>query len=232
MTKKFIKDLGKVVGMDLRRYNRERDTFKDLYRKYQDYTMIPEDVFVSNLELSTTFFNVPGDVVECGVWRGGMIAAIAEVSGNDRRVHLFDSFEGLPQAKEIDGKEALQWQADKTSPFYYNNCNADESFAIQALKLANHNNFKIYKGWFQDTLHTYEGNNIAILRLDGDWYDSVKGCLEKLYPLVSEGGVIIIDDYYTWDGCSKAVHDYLSEIKSASRVYQWRNQVAYIIKKS
>jgi O-methyltransferase len=232
MTKKFIKDLGKAVGMDLRRYNRETDTFKSLYRKYQGYTMIPEDVFVSNLELSTKFFNVPGDVVECGVWRGGLIAAIAEVSGHDRRVHLFDSFEGLPQAKEIDGKEALLWQADKTSPFYFDNCNADESFAIQALKLANHNNFKIYKGWFQDTLHTYEGNNIAILRLDGDWYDSVKVCLEKLYPLVSEGGVIIIDDYYTWDGCSKATHDYLSEVRSASRVYQWRNQVAYIIKKS
>lgn len=232
MTKKFIKDLGKAVGMDLRRYNRETDTFKSLYQKYQEYTMIPEDVFVSNLELSSKFFNVQGDVVECGVWRGGMIAAIAELGGNTRRVHLFDSFEGLPEAKEIDGKEALQWQANKTSPHYYNNCYADESFALNALKLAAHTNFQIYKGWFQNTLSKYQGNPIAILRLDGDWYDSVKVCLEKLYPFVSEGGLIIIDDYYTWDGCSKAVHDYLSEIKSASRVYQWRNQVAYIIKKS
>ncbi|MBX2917510.1 MAG: class I SAM-dependent methyltransferase [Cyclobacteriaceae bacterium] len=232
MTKKLIKGLGKAVGVDVRRYNRETDTFKSLHRKYHDYTMIPEDAFVCNLQLCTKFFTVPGDVVECGVWRGGMIAAIAELSGNTRRVHLFDSFEGLPEAKEIDGKEALQWQANKTSPHYYNNCYADESFALNALKLAAHTNFQIYKGWFQNTLSTYQGNPIAILRLDGDWYDSVKVCLEKLYPLVSEGGLIIIDDYYTWDGCSKAIHDYLSEIKSASRVFQWNNQVGYIIKKS
>ena len=78
-----------------------------------------------------------------------------------------------------------------------------------------------------------EEKEIAILRLDGDWDAySVKECLVKLFPLVSENGLVIIDDYYTWDGCSKAVHDYLSEVKSPSRVFQWKNQVAYIIRKS
>ena len=55
-------------------------------------------------------------------------------------------------------------------------------------------------------------------------------CLEALFPLVTQGGLVIIDDYYTWDGCAKAVHDYLSSIKSACRIRQFMNDVAYITK--
>lgn len=232
MTKQFLKRILRLGGIDLKRYDKSVNYYMSLYEKYKEFTMIPLGVFVSNIELSSRFLGVEGDVVECGVWRGGMIAAIAELAGKDRMIHLFDSFEGLPPAKEIDGKRALQWQTDTTSPGYYNNCATDESFAIEALKKANHDNYHMYKGWFQNTLTSYKGNKISILRLDGDWYDSVKVCLEKLFPHVTEGGAIIIDDYYTWDGCAKAVHDYLSEIKSPSRVHQWNNQVAYVIKKS
>ena len=104
------------------------------------------------------FLKREGDVVECGVWRGGMIAAIAELTTNNRTVHLFDSFEGLPPAQAIDGKEALNWQSDTTSPNYYDNCTAEESFAIDALSKAGHDNYRIYKkGWFQNTLSSYGG---------------------------------------------------------------------------
>jgi O-methyltransferase len=232
MAMQFIKKIVRLGGIDLKRYNKALAHYKNLYNKYKDFTMIPEEAFVSNLELCTKFLKVEGDIVECGVWRGGMIAAIAELTEKNKTVHLFDSFEGLPPAQEIDGKEALNWQADSMSLGYHNNCSAEESFVISALRKANHENYQLYKGWFQDTLPTYKGNKIAILRLDGDWYDSVKECLLKLFPLVTESGVVIIDDYYTWDGCAKAVHDYLSEIKSPSRVYQWNNQVAYILKKN
>ena len=232
MAKQFIKKVAQLGGIDLKRYNRSLDYYNNLYNKYMYFTMIPKDAFVNNLELCSHFLNVEGDIVECGVWRGGMIAAMAELAGKKREIHLFDSFEGLPPAQQIDGKEALAWQADTTSPGYHHNCTADESFAIAALKKAEHDNYQLYKGWFQTTLHIYKGNKIAILRLDGDWYDSVKECLVKLFPLVVEGGAVIIDDYYTWDGCAKAVHDYLSEVKSPARVHQWNNQVAYIIKKN
>lgn len=231
MAKRLIKKIARLGGIDISRYNRARDFYRTLYAKYQSFTMIPEENFISNLELSSNFLDVEGDIVECGVWRGGMTAALAELANAKKRIHLFDSFEGLPPAKEIDGKEAVAWQQDTKASTYYDNCTADESFAIDAMKKSGVPDYRLYKGWFQDTLSQYEGGPIAILRLDGDWYDSVKVCLDKLYPLVTEGGVIIVDDYYTWDGCTKAVHDYLAEHKSPARIYQWNNQVAYIVKK-
>jgi O-methyltransferase len=157
---------------------------------------------------------------------------MAELLGKSRKVHLFDSFEGLPQVKEIDGRDAIAWQENQNSEGYHDNCTADQSFAMEAMLLARHTNYKIYKGWFENTLSGIQTSSIAILRLDGDWYDSVKICLEKLYPMVVDSGLIIIDDYYAWDGCARAVHDYLSEIKSPSRLRQWNNGVAYLIKKS
>lgn len=229
MAKGLIKKIARLGGVDLTRYNRIQDTYRSLYKKYQSFTMIPEDIFINNLELSNQFLHLNGDIVECGVWRGGMTAALAEVAGTKRKIHLFDSFEGLPPAQEIDGADALAWQKNTNSDSFFDNCTADESFAMEAMKKSGAI-YRLYKGWFQNTLDQYEGTPIAILRLDGDWYESVKVCLDKLYPLVTKGGVVIIDDYYTWAGCARAVHDYLAETKSESRLYQWRNTVAYLIK--
>ena len=147
-------------------------------------------------------------------------------------MHLFDSFEGLPPAKEIDGVAALTWQHDTQSDNYHSNCSADESFVIEAMRLASHPHYRLYKGWFEDTLSGYPKHSIGILRLDGDWYDSTLACLKALFPLVENGGIIILDDYYTWDGCARAVHDYLSQVKSTSRIYQWNDQVPYIQKRN
>ncbi|HEY4797855.1 MAG TPA: TylF/MycF/NovP-related O-methyltransferase, partial [Bacteroidia bacterium] len=71
---------------------------------------------------------------------------------------------------------------------------------------------------------------ISILRLDGDWYDSTMDCLTNLYDEVQVGGVIIIDDYYTWDGCSRAVHDFLSKRNLVVKVKQNESGVCYIVK--
>ena len=232
MAKRIVKKLAGLAGLNISRYNKARDQYQLLFNKFKEYTMIPEENFITNLELCDHFSSVEGDIVECGVWRGGMIAAITDLTKSKKRAHLFDSFEGLPPAQEIDGKEAINWQQNTKGETYYDNCAADESFAINAMKSSGSDNYKLYKGWFENTLNQYEGNPISVLRLDGDWYDSIKVCLNSLYPFVTEGGIIILDDYYTWDGCTKAVHDYLSEIKSSAKVYQWNNQVAYIIKRS
>ena len=231
MAKRAIKSILNSMGMDIARYNKAKSTYVKMYQKYRDFTMVPEATFVSNLELASNYKHVFGDFVECGVWRGGMAAAIAELVGKDKTVHLFDSFEGLPEAQEIDGSAAIQWQNNKTSDDYYDNCTADESFAVKAMTMAGNVNYKLYKGWFNETLDGYPGAPISILRLDGDWYESIKICLEKLFPFVSEGGLVILDDYYTWDGCSKAVHEYLGSSGTASRILQWNNGVAYIVKK-
>lgn len=232
MNRKIIKKIVQLGGIDVRRYDKTGRLHHKLYNKFRNYTMIQEDLFVANLDLASRYLNVSGDIVECGVWRGGMVAAIAEIAGPSKAFHLFDSFEGLPKATEIDGEAALAWQKDTTSKEYYDNCSADVSFAVEAMKLSGHNNHKIYQGWFENTLPKYSGGPISILRLDGDWYESVRDCLDALFPKVSMGGLIIVDDYYAWDGCARAVHDYLSESKSTSRVHQWADQVAYIIKKN
>jgi O-methyltransferase len=74
--------------------------------------------------------------------------------------------------------------------------------------------WELVPGWFDETVpplaRRLRGEGIALLRLDGDWYESTTVCLEHLEPLVHEEGVIVIDDYYAWDGCARAVHDYLS----------------------
>lgn len=203
--------------------------YTDLYTKYKDYTMVSEKSFINNLELSNKFKTVPGDIVECGVWKGGMIAAISELIGNKRAL-LFDSYEGLPKPKEDDGIQAKLWQANVKGEFYYDNCSAEEAFAIEAMTMSGAS-FNSFQGWFKDTLNNkLPIEKISILRLDVDWYDSTMECLTYLFPLLSKGGIVLIDDYYTWEGCSKAVHDYLSKIKSKSRVYQFNNNVAYIIK--
>jgi len=160
-----------------------------------------------------------------------MMAGIAELLGKDREYFLFDSFEGLPEAKEIDGESAKAWQEDKASPHYFNNCKAEMEYAQKAMGMSGGQKVKLIKGWFSETLVQYDVQKpIALLRLDCDWYDSVTECLEILYPLVTKGGVVIIDDYFTWDGCSIAVHDFLSKFKLPNRIISVEKRLAYIIK--
>jgi O-methyltransferase len=222
----IVKRLDLRIGID----DRTRK-FARIYRKYAGHTMIFRDHYLDNLRLAERAAALAGDVAECGVWRGGMIAGIAEVMGSGRKYYLFDSFEGLPEAGEIDGDAARRWQADKDSPAYFDNCKAEIGFATEAMNMAGVQ-FECIKGWFEDTIPTFDAAaSISLLRLDGDWYESTKICLEHLFPKVVEGGLVLIDDYHTWSGCSRAVHDYLSETKSPSRISQSPNGVAYIEKR-
>lgn len=203
-----------------------------VYKKYKRFTMIPAHIFIGNISLCKLFSNIKGSVVECGVWRGGTIAAIADLLGTERHYYLFDSFEGLPPAEEIDGQEAINWQEDKDSDLYFDNCKAEMKYAEEAMKLSGVKNYKITKGWFNETLPGFKTEKpIAILRLDGDWYDSTMQCLDNLYHQVVSGGIIIIDDYYVWEGSSKAVHDFLSKNKLSDTIHQSEDGICYIIKK-
>src|SRR5688572_7649081 len=125
MLKSIVKNIFKFGGIDIRRYQKRYNCYTGLFNKYQHYTMVPDNYFYLNLDLCNAHKNIKGDYVECGVWRGGMSAAIAEILGKEKRIHLFDSFEGLPPAKEVDGKAALAWQQNTASSGYYNNCTAE-----------------------------------------------------------------------------------------------------------
>lgn len=206
--------------------------YHSIYENFKDFTMLLPNTYITNLKLAECFKNVQGCVVECGTWRGGMIGGIAtNFNDESREYFLFDSFEGLPEAKPIDGKAAITWQNDKESNLYFDNCKAEMTIATDAIKKSGTQKYYVTKGWFSDTLpHFDKSKKIAVLRLDGDWYDSTMQCLDNLYDCVVPGGVIIIDDYYAWEGCSKAVHDFLSKKNSNEQIAQYDNLVAYIIK--
>jgi len=214
---------------------RLRSAFRRTYRKYAAYTMIHEAKYVDNLELCALYSTIEGCVVECGAWRGGMSAGMTEVLGANRQYFLFDSFEGLPLAREeFDGASAIAWQKNSSSPKYYNNCTAAEAEASSAMKLSGATSFSLVKGWFNETIPRFTPPcEIAVLYLDGDWYDSTRVCLENLYPHVAPGGLIVIDDYYTWDGCARATNEFLAAIASPNaipRLRQFRDLVVYMVK--
>jgi O-methyltransferase len=229
--KKIAKKIFKKVGYDISKVSNSTTYLEKTWLQYNRYTMIKKETYKENLKLALQLpKSINGDVVECGVWRGGMCAGIASLLENKHKYYLFDSFEGLPEAKNIDGDAAIAWQNNKDSVEYYDNCKAEIDFAQKAMTLTGCE-FEIIKGWFSDTLPLYNSlNEIAILRLDGDWYDSTMECLVNLFPKVASGGYIIIDDYFSWDGCSKAVHDYLSQQQSSCRIHTSKGGVCYIVK--
>lgn len=184
-----------------------------LWRKYRDATMVPRRRFVANLlvvEAALGTAPAGAAIVECGTWRGGMAAAMAEMGGG-RPSLFFDSFEGLPPAREIDGDRAVGWQAGKHGD-NHDNCRASYEDFTATLRRTGlpASTFHIHRGYFEAVFPTIAPPPIAVLRIDADWYDSTMACLDKLWPAVVPGGVAIIDDYGVFDGCTRAVHEYLA----------------------
>lgn len=162
---------------------------------------------------------VPGDLIETGVWRGGacilMRAVLFAYGIKSRRVWIADSFEGLPRPN------SARYPADEHDTFYTYEV---LSVPVEEVK----RNFKKYdlfdeqlvflKGWFKDTLPTADMESLAVLRLDGDMYESTMLALESLYAKVSVGGYIIIDDYHVVKGCKMAVDEFLAKSKIVPRL--------------
>jgi hypothetical protein len=208
--------------------------FLELWEQFCAYTMLAQARFIDNLAVIQHFgTRLDGAFVECGTWRGGMAAAMIALGGPGRSYHFFDSFEGLPPARAIDGADALAWQEDTLSPAYHDNCRAglDEFLDLIRRQPADPGRVAVHKGWFHETLPSQAQCPIAVLRLDGDWYDSTIVCLDQLYPRVQKGGLIIVDDYADWDGCARAVHDFLSRTQSTARIERTPlAQVTYLVK--
>ncbi len=134
---------------------------------------------------------------------------MARRSAGGRSVWMFDSFEGLPELNPDDGSPEVFALAAAMD-----NCRADlADVEEQARRLGLSDQVHIVKGWFDETLpaSVKQIGTIAVLRIDADLYRSVKACLEWLVPLVSAGGFVVLDDYFSWAGCTKAVHEYLAE---------------------
>jgi O-methyltransferase len=154
--------------------------------------------------------DIPGDLVECGVWRGGacilMRAVLAAYGDETRCVWLADSFEGVPRP------DTAKYKADKWSTLHF----ATGILGVPEAEVrANFERYgllddrvRFLPGWFKDTLHDAPIDRIAVLRLDGDLYESTIQALDALYPRLSPGGFCIIDDYHNLMPCRQAVTDY------------------------
>lgn len=136
-------------------------------------------------------------------------------AGESRPLHLFDSFEGLPEPSEKDGAAAIAYSGGKSSGALTSirACEANVEEVRRMLTTRARlpeSQLHFHVGWFQNTVPAAEPalGPIAVLRLDGDWYDSTRVCLEHLYPLLVPGGVLILDDYFCWEGCRKATDEY------------------------
>lgn len=230
--------------------DRENDTElegrKLIFGKVKPFTMVPEPAidFLIEQVLRLIRDNVPGVLMECGVWRGGcsmamLLAQQAALGRVERAVYMLDSFQGLPPVTIRDGPLARKWQDGGDPGNFLDNCRAVRS-ELEGVLAEMHfvdDDFKIVEGWFDQTVSQVAKevapHSIALLRLDGDWYDSTRCCLDSLMPLVSEGGVVVIDDYYAWDGCARAVHDYLSSADASYRIRSLPNWYgAYFFKKA
>jgi O-methyltransferase len=180
--------------------------------------MVPTESLtdLAHLVRAVLWYDIPGHFVECGVWRGGasfLMADLLRQAGiRNRKVWLIDSFEGLPPPEEIDGVSARAYAENTKSPAYFDNCRASlEEVQQNAIELGLAPYTEFVKGWFNRTLpvHRKRIGPIAILRIDGDWYSSVRCCLDNLYNQVVDEGYIVLDDYYTYEGCAIAVHEFL-----------------------
>ena len=184
---------------------------------------------------------VPGAFVECGVWRGGssgIMGCALKSSGQARPLHLFDSFEGLPEPGPLDGPKAADYSEGRApgrlTPISRCDATLDEvrSLLFNRLRL-DPIDIHFHVGWFQETVPAsvlYLGP-LALLRLDGDWYESTRICLQYLYPLLSPGGALILDAYYYWEGCQKATDDYRLEHNITAPIVRVDRDCGYWIKK-
>jgi O-methyltransferase len=214
----------------------DADHIVDIVRKH---TMVCDDGvrFTAQSVVRAMRNNVMGDMVECGTWRGGcgvaMLLAQRMALGHvERKVHFLVSFCGLPPVDpRRDGPGATEWQSSTTD-----NCAAGRWELEELLSRLHfkHTEYAIWEGWFSETLPLMldsTNQSIAVLRLDGDWHSSTSECLKYLMPRVRNRGTVIVDDYYAWAGCTRAVHEWLVANDAPYRIKSLpKNTGAYFIK--
>lgn len=219
--------------------------FIDIYNICRPYTMTSVERMYSLYKAIeyTVSRDIKGDFVECGVWKGGssMLIALSLIKFGltDRKVYLYDTFEGMSQPSDKDisnsgdsAEELLQAEDKMKQDSVWCYSSIDEVRSNLALTNYPQNNLYFIKGKVEDTLLTDVPGNIALLRLDTDWYESTKVELEVLYPLLQEKGILIIDDFGFWEGARRAVVEYFDKMRSTPFLHRIDFTGRLIIKQS
>jgi O-methyltransferase len=186
----------------------------------QSYTITsPERVFALIQAVRYIIHNnIPGDIVECGVWKGGSMMAAAmtllQLNSTERCLYLFDTFEGMTPPGEKD----VNYQGIPASEILAQvQCYAPQDEVEIAVRRVGYDTAKIrfVKGRVEDTIPDQAPAVISLLRLDTDWYESTRHELIHLFPRLAKGGVLIIDDYGHWQGARHATDEYLSHANAS-----------------
>lgn len=201
-------------------------TFVSIYEKHKDKTMVPWTGCHATYTAAkyVAAYGIDGDVVECGVWRGGSSIIIAETLNaygvNDKNIFMYDTYEGMSEPTDLDYPVArkdlraadLLRTSDKTACIWAISSMEDVKNNILSASYPA-DNFKLIKGKVESTIPGEIPTKISLLRLDTDWYESTIHALEHLFPRLVVGGVLICDDYGHWAGVRKAVDQYLKQHK-------------------
>jgi len=228
MIKSAVHNFFRAFGLDLVRHHPPQETFPpdfsaeeiEIVRAVSPWTMTsPERIFA--LIQATRYVSqnrLLGDIVECGVWKGGSMAAVARtlVSLRDtsRDLYLFDTFAGMsaPTMHDVEysGKQASQLLHDDARM----RCDDAPLEAVRELLYATgypREKLHFIKGKVEDTIPGTAPAAISLLRLDTDWYESTRHELVHLYPRLAGAGVLIIDDYGHWKGSRQACDEYFAQ---------------------
>lgn len=200
------------------------ERFMRIYDRCKEFTMTSKERMYA-LYKATEYViesDIPGDFVECGVWKGGSSMLIAltllELKSTDRKIYLYDTFEGMTEPCEEDHKlldnnlsANKKWNDQKKNGFN-GWCYASLSEVKDNMYLTEYlkDHIVFVKGKVEETIPKIMPASISILRLDTDFYESTKHELLYLFPILLKGGVLIIDDYGSWSGSKKAVDEYFS----------------------
>lgn len=201
--------------------------FENVHNRCRKYTMTSDEKMRSLYD-SVNYISacdIHGDFVECGVWRGGSSMVLActlmEIGEHNRTIYLYDTFSGMSEPSSDDLKIS-----DSPRPIsgieYWNRTRRGDhtEWCYSPLDDVKKNVFstgyphdliRFTKGKVEDTIPRVIPDKIALLRLDTDFYESTIHEMEYLFPRLSNGGVLILDDYDTWGGAKKAVDEYLIE---------------------
>lgn len=196
--------------------------FVRVYRRYHERTMVPwKPLYWSWLAARhVSLHGIPGDVVECGVYRGG--CSIIMATAHNRNAWLYDTFTGMAEPGEFDFKgekkgdrfDAMKRYEAVRLDGYVDWVYSSIDEVLDAIRNSevDDNRFRLVKGKVEDTIPEQVPDTIALLRLDTDFYESTRHELEHLYPKLSSGGILIVDDYGSWAGSRKAVDEFLEDL--------------------
>lgn len=198
--------------------------FEEIYKKCKEYTMTSIERMYALYKSVEYVVNskIPGDFVECGVWKGGSSMVIAhsllKMKEMDRKIYLYDTFAGMskPGQKDIRISDSLPvikiWE--KKERKNYNEWDFSPLSEVEKNMFSTgypRNNIIFAKGKVEETIPRTIPDQIALLRLDTDWYESTCHELNCLFPLLSVNGVLIIDDYGHYAGAKEAVDKYFKK---------------------